>query len=84
MDAVSNRVTTPLFPVEDLLHILDIGKTYFSLQPLYAEDMLQYYYLSLESTLTTDTLVIHIPFKSVDVFQVYQTEGFHSQQVRQQ
>lgn len=42
VDAVSNRETTTLFPVEDLLYTLDTGKTNFSLKPLYAEAMTQY------------------------------------------
>ncbi len=76
VDAVSSRVTTTMFPLEDLLHALDIGKANFSQQPLYTEDITQYYYPLHESTLTNDVFVIHIPLKSLDVFSAYQNEAF--------
>lgn len=71
VDAVSSRVTTTLFPVNDLLNTLNNGKANLILQPLYTEGMILYYYHLLESTLTTDATVIHITFKSLDVFVAY-------------
>lgn len=83
-DAVSNRITTNLFPVENLLRTLNVGKANFSIQPLYAEDMIRYYCLLLESTNTTDATVIYTstPFKSLDVFEASQIVNFYLKSIR--
>jgi len=76
VDAASGRVTTSLLPVEDLIHTLKIGQSDFKLQPMYSRNMVQYYYPLLEATLTTDAIIVHIPFRSLDVFEAYQVEPF--------
>lgn len=76
VDAVNGRVTTSLFPVEDLLHTLEIGQSTYKLTPLYSQDMIQHYYPLLESTLTTDAIIINIPFKSLDHFDAYEVTTF--------
>ncbi len=76
VDAVNGRVTTSLFPVEDLLHTIEIGQSTYKLTPVYAADMIQYYYPLLEATLTTDAIIVNIPFKSQDHFEAYEIKPF--------
>ncbi len=76
VDAANGRVTTSLFPVEDLLHTLETGQSTYKLTPLYSQDMIQHYYPLLESTLTTDAMIINIPFKSLDHFDAYEVTTF--------
>ena len=76
VDASQGRVTTSMFPIRDLLQVLDLGKTKFGLTPLFDSKSLQYYYTVLESFLTHDSLVIHVPFRSADDFLVFRIEPF--------
>ncbi len=76
VDAVNGRVTTSLFPVEDLLHTLETGQSTYKLTLVYAADMIQYYYPLLEATLTTDAIIVNIPFKSQDHFEAYEIKPF--------
>ena len=76
VDAANGRTTTSLFPVEDLLHTIDIGISNYTLQPLYTGDVIQYYYPLLETILTMDAIIVFVPFKSLDTFEAYQVEPF--------
>lgn len=76
VDAARGRVSSSLFPVKDLLHTLTIGKHDFNLEPLFAPRSIQHYYPLLESVLTSDAVVIHVPFQSQDTFEVHQIEPF--------
>ena len=76
VNAANGRVTVEMFPVEDLLYTIDIGRSSFQLQPLFKEESIQYYYPTLEVYLTLDAIVIHVPFKSMDTFEAYQLEPF--------
>ena len=44
VDAANCRITTSLFPVEDLIHTINTGISNYTLQPLYTGDVIQYYY----------------------------------------
>ena len=76
VDASRGRVTNSLFPVKDLLRTLDIGRRQYGLKPLFDSRGIQHYYPLLESVLTSDAVVIHVPFESQDTFEVYQIEPF--------
>ncbi len=76
VDARTSKVSSSLFPIEDLKHTLELGHTNFSLTPLYPLDMIQYYYPVLESHLTSEAIVIHVPFRSSAVFQAYEIQSF--------
>ena len=76
VDAAQGRVTSSLFPVKDLLHTLYIGKQNFNLPPLFDSRSIHHYYPLLESVLTSDAVVIHVPFQSRDTFEVHQIEPF--------
>ena len=76
VDAARGRVTSSLFPVRDFLHVLEIAETTYKLQPLFDFRGLHHYYPLLESVLTTDAMVIHVPFQSPDNFEIHQIEPF--------
>jgi len=76
VDAANGRVTSALFPVKDFLYALDIGKKEYELTPLFDLQGIHHYYPLLESILTTDAIIIHVPFQSQDVFEVHQIEPF--------
>ena len=76
VDAAMGRVTTSLFPEKDFKRALEIGRTVFGLTPLFDEPMIHHYYPLVESVLTTDAIVVHVPFKSQDIFQLYRLEPF--------
>ena len=76
VDAVHGRVTPALFPVKDFMHALEVGKVEYGLTPLFDIRGIQHYYPLLGSFLTTDSIVIHIPFQSEDVLEVHQVEPF--------
>ncbi len=44
--------------------------------PLFDLPLIHYYYPLLESFLTSDAIVIHVPFKSQDEFEVYRLKPF--------
>lgn len=75
IDGLRSRATTTWFPVKDLIHILSIF-WFFVRQLLYAEDMIQYYYLLIQFSLTADDTVMHLPFKFLVAFEAYQTTAF--------
>ena len=62
VDTARGRMISFLFPVKDLLHTLNIGKKDFDLSPLFHSRSIQHYYPLLESVLTSDAVVIHVPF----------------------
>lgn len=76
IDAGRGKVTSSLFPVKDLLRTLNIGKLDFNLIPLFDSHSIQYYYPLLESVLTSDAIVIHVPFQSRNTFEAHQIEPF--------
>lgn len=76
VDAAQGRVTPTLFPVHDFLHVLRLEKMEYDLNPLFDINGLHHYYPLLESFVTSDALVIHVPFQSKDTFEVYQIEPF--------
>lgn len=76
VDAVNGRVTTSLFPLEDLKIILDIGIRNFSFEPFYTAERSQYYYPLFESSLKSKDIVIHVPFKSKDKFDAHKIMSF--------
>ncbi len=76
VDAARGRVTDSLFPVKDLLKTLAIGEGEYNLTPLFDEKSVQYYYPLLESFLTSDVIVIHVPFRSPDEFEAHRLELF--------
>ena len=76
VDAAMGRVTTSLFPIKDFRHTLEVGRTVYKLSPLFDEHNIHHYYPLVESVLTSDAIVIHVPFKSQDVFELYQVEPF--------
>lgn len=76
VDADCGRVTSSLFPVRDLQKALKIGVENHQLTPLFDMHAIHHYYPLLESFLTSEAIVIHVPFRSKDVFEVYQLEPF--------
>ncbi len=76
VDASRGRVTSALFPFQDLHHVLQVGTQDHHLTPLFDLPLLHHYYPLLTSFVTTDAIVIHVPFKSEPVFEVYRLEPF--------
>ncbi len=75
VDAANGRVTPTLFPVRDFMHALEVGKEY-ELTPLFDIRGVHHYYPLLTSFVTTNDIVIHVPFHSNNVFEMYQIEPF--------
>ncbi len=76
VDADSGRVTSSLFPVKDLQRVLMRGEKEHQLTPLFAAHAIYHYYPQLESFLTSDAIVIHVPFKFKDDFDVFHIQPF--------
>ena len=76
VDAARGRVTSSLFPVKDFLQVLELGSADYNLKPLFDIRGIHHYYPLLESVLTSESIVIHVPFRSKDIFEVYQVESF--------
>jgi len=76
VDAARGQVTTSLFPASDFLYALEIGERDYKLRPLFDSQGIHHYYPLLESVLTSEAIVIHVPFQSPDVFEVHQIEPF--------
>ncbi len=76
VDAVHGRVSPTLFPFRDFLHALNIGKMEYELKPLFVVEVTYHYYPLLESFLTSEAIVIHVPFEFQEVFEVHQLEPF--------
>ena len=76
VDAVHGRVTPDLFPVKDFVHALEIGEKEYDLSPLFSIRGIQHYYPLLTSFITTEDIVIHVPFQSKDVFDLWEIEPF--------
>ena len=79
VDAVHGRVTPALFPVKDFMHVLELGEKEYGLTPLFDIRGIHHYCPLLESFITSDAIVIHVPFQSKDIFEVHQLEPFLSQ-----
>ena len=76
VDASTNRVTSSLFPVKDFRRVLDLAATRYKLSPVFDLPDIHHYYPLLESFITDTGIIIHIPFKSGDSFEVYHIEPF--------
>ncbi len=76
VDASRGRVTSNLLPFQDLHHVLQVGTLDHQLTPLFDLPLLHHYYPLLTSLVTSDAIVIHVPFKSEPVFEVYRLEPF--------
>ncbi|XP_050708796.1 uncharacterized protein LOC126993672 [Eriocheir sinensis] len=76
VDAAHGRVTPALFPLHDLIMTIHIGYQNYSLKPLYNPDMSQYFYPLIESSLTPDAIIIHVPFQTADVFEAHEIVPF--------
>ena len=76
VDAVHGRVTPALFPVNDFMHALELGEKEYGLTPMFDLKGIHHYYPLLESFITTDDIVIHVPFQSKDILDVYKLEPF--------
>ncbi|XP_050733886.1 uncharacterized protein LOC127007225 [Eriocheir sinensis] len=76
VDAAHGRVTPALFPLHDLRTTVHIGYQNYSLRPLFTPDMSQYFYLLIESSLTPDAIIIHVPFQTADVFEAHEIVPF--------
>ncbi|XP_050693832.1 uncharacterized protein LOC126984255 isoform X1 [Eriocheir sinensis] len=77
VDAAHGRVTPALFPLHDLRTTVQIGYQNYSLTPLFTPDMSQYFYPLIESSLTPDAIIIHVPFQTADVFEAHEIVPFH-------
>ncbi len=71
-----SRFTSTLFPTKDFLHVLALGASEHKFTPFFDHQAVHHSYPLLESFLTPDSVVIHVPFKSGDVFEVYQVKPF--------
>lgn len=76
VDASRGRVTPSLLPVEDLLHALELGERKYKLKPIFTEADLIHYYPLLSSMLSSDAIVIIVPFQSKDVFKAHRIVPF--------
>ncbi len=73
IDAAHGRVIPSLFPLPDLIDTINKN---CSFQPLYPPDMSQYYFPLLEASLTTEAIIVHIPFQSREVFEAFKVIPF--------
>ncbi len=64
VDADCGRKTSSLFPVRDLQRALEIGVEDHQLTPLFDLHAINHYYPLLESFMTSEAIVIHVPFQS--------------------
>ncbi len=62
VDAANGRVTPTLFPVRDFMHALELRKKECGLTPLFDIRGIHHYYPLLTSFITTNDIVIHVPF----------------------
>ncbi len=76
IDSANGRVTPHLFPLHDLIKIVGIGHRNYSFQPLYPSHMSQYYCPLLDASLTTDAIVVHVPFRSTEAFNAFEIVPF--------
>ncbi|XP_050689040.1 uncharacterized protein LOC126981646 [Eriocheir sinensis] len=82
VDAAHGRVTPALFPLYDLRTTIHIGYQNYSLKPLFNSDMSQYFYPLIESSLTPDAIIIHVPFQTADVFEAHEIVPFPFSAIR--
>ncbi len=62
----------------DFLHVLALGASEYKLTPLFDHQAIHHHYPLQESFFTSDSVIIHVPFKSGDIFEVYQMEPLAS------
>ena len=79
VDAARGRVTASLFPLRDLRRVISDFTNVTSNSTLYpifnGKDIIHYYPL-LTSMLTTDSIVIHVPFQSGVSYNLYHLAPF--------
>ena len=71
VNAGLSRVNSQLLPVDHLRAALHHAKSNFSLTPLFKEEELEFYYPLLETTLTENSILVHIPLKSEVMYHAY-------------
>ncbi len=76
MDAARGGVTSFLFSVKDFQEILDLGEKKYQLTPLFDISTIRHYFPLLESSLTSDSIAIHVPSQSGEAFEVFKLESF--------
>ncbi len=76
IDAAHDKVTPSLFPLHDLIDTINIGRINYTFQPLYPPDMSQYYFPLLEASLTTEAIIVHVPFQSGEIFEAFEVFQF--------
>ena len=79
VDAARGRVTASLFPLRDLRRVIsDFTKvtSNYTLYPNFNGRDIMHYYPLLTSMLTTDSIVIHVPFQSGVSYNLYHLAPF--------
>ncbi len=76
VDAIHCRYTSSLFPVKDLTKVLESVKEEHQITALFGLNSIHHYYPLLESFMTSDAMVIHVPFRSWKEFEVFRIEPF--------
>ena len=76
VDASHSRVSPSLLPVEDLLHALSVGEETYNLKPILGKTGLVHYYPLLSAMLTSDSIIVIIPFKSDHTFLAHSIVPF--------
>ena len=76
VDASRGKVTSSLLPVKDLLHVLTTAENNYTLIPIFSKHNILHYYPLLSSMLTSDAVVVHVPFQSSSIYNLYQIEPF--------
>ena len=76
VDASRGRVTPSLLPVKDLLHALNIGELQYTLKPIFSEADIIHYYPLLSAMISSDAVIVIIPFQSDDIFEAHRIVPF--------
>ncbi|XP_050710010.1 uncharacterized protein LOC126994781 isoform X2 [Eriocheir sinensis] len=75
-DVLDGVVTPSLLTPTELMHVIDWARTEKGLTPVFSETQVQYYYPYMEATVTTYGILVHIPFRSPDMFTIYHIHPF--------
>ena len=62
VDASRGKVTSSMMPVKDLQYALKFAESEYGLKPLFEFQGIAHYYPLLEAMLTSEEIVIHVPF----------------------
>ena len=76
VDASRGKVTSSMMPVKDLQYALKFAESEYGLKPLFEFQGIAHYYPLLEAMLTSEEIVIHVPFQSLNVFEAHVIEPF--------